>query len=204
MSGKRNTGIWITNAKALVQQHLISTGGAKPGMDLVATKWVGIEGTSIIAKEKEAELSGVFPPDFLETAKAFDQYLSVLPEGRIAAAHGAAAMHDVTEGGISGALWEMAESSGVGIEVEAKDIPIRQETIEIAEHYGINPYGLISSGCMLIATTDGTGLIKKLSDAAIPAAVIGKATEGKDRILHMDGITRYLEPPKTDELYKVL
>ncbi len=196
--------ISVTGVAKVKKGRLISTGGAKPGMDLIATKWVGIEGTSIIAKEKEAELLDAFPKGFLDEAKGFDRYLSVLPEGRIAALHGASAMHDVTEGGIFGALWEMAESSGVGVEVDSKAIPIRQETVEITEHFGINPYGLISSGCMLIATMDGTGLIKKLADAGIPASIIGKVTEGRDRLLHMDGITRYLEPPKTDELYKVL
>ncbi len=196
--------ISVTGVAKVKKGRLISTGKARPGMDLIATKWIGIEGTSIIAKEREAELQAIFPRDFLEKAKDFDRYLSVLSEGRIAAAHGAAAMHDVTEGGILGALWEMAESSGVGIEVHAKAIPIRQETVEIAEHYGINPYGLISSGCMLIATTDGTGLVDKLANAGICASIIGKVTEGNDRVLHMDGVVRYLEPPKTDELYKVL
>lgn len=59
-------------------------------------------------------------------------------------------MHDVTEGGIFGALWEMAEASGVGLDIDLKKIPIRQETIEICEVYDINPYLLISSGAMLI------------------------------------------------------
>ena len=39
---------------------LISTGGAKPGMDILVTKWIGIEGTSIIAKEKKRSLTKIF------------------------------------------------------------------------------------------------------------------------------------------------
>ena len=56
------------------------------------------------------------------------------------------AMHDVTEGGIYGALWELAEASGVGLEIDLKAIPIRQETVEVCEQFHLNPYQLISSG----------------------------------------------------------
>lgn len=48
---------------------LISTGGAKPGMDILVTKWIGIEGTSIIAKEKEKDLLTRFSAPFIENAK---------------------------------------------------------------------------------------------------------------------------------------
>lgn len=72
---------------------------------------------------------------------------------------GVSAMHDVTEGGIFGALWEMAEASGVGLCVDLKKIPIRQETIEICEFFNLNPYQLISSGSMLIGTDHGSQLV---------------------------------------------
>ena len=184
--------------------HLITTGGARPGMDILVTKWIGIEGTSIIAKEKKEELCSHFPRQLVETAAGLDQYLSVLPEAAVAVKSGVAAMHDVTEGGIFGALWEMAEASGVGLEIDLKKIPVRQESIEICEYFGINPYELISSGSMLIAASDGNMLVRNLEKEGIPAAVVGKAMEGNDRILINDGEVRFLEPPKTDELYKVL
>ncbi len=183
---------------------LISTAGARPGMDILVTKWIGIEGTSILAKEREAELLTRFSAAFVEQAKKFDAYLSVLPEAGIASEAGVCAMHDVTEGGIFGALWEMAEASGVGLEIDLKKIPIRQETVEVCEFFGINPYKLISSGCMLMAAVDGNTLVRELGKAGIPATVIGKAVEGNDRILWNDDEKRFLEPPKTDELYEVM
>ena len=182
---------------------LISTAGAKPGMDIVVTKWIGIEGTSIIAKEKEEQLLTRFSAPFIEKAKALDVYISVLSEAAVAVLSGVSAMHDVTEGGIFGALWEMAEASGVGLEIDIKSIPIRQETVEICEFFDINPYQLISSGCMLMAAADGNHLVRELKKAGIPAAVIGKATEGNDRVLLNGEERRFLEPPKTDELYRV-
>ena len=183
---------------------LISTGGAKPGMDILVTKWIGIEGTSIIAKEKEKDLLTRFSAPFIENAKKLDVYLSVLSEAAVAARSGVSAMHDITEGGIFGALWEMAEASGVGLEIDLKKIPVRQETIEICEFFGINPYELISSGSMLMAAADGNLLVNELKKAGIPATIIGKATAGNDRVLLNEDERRFLEPPKTDELYKVV
>ena len=159
---------------------LISTGGAKPGMDIIATKWIGLEGTAIIAHEKEEELCTHFSRHFVEQAQALDRYLSVMPE------------------------WEMAEASGVGLEIDLKKIPLRQETVEVCEFFHINLYELISSGCMLMAAADGNELIRRLKENGIEATVIGKATAGNDRVLMNEDERRFLEPPKTDELYKVI
>ena len=179
---------------------LVSTAGAKPGDDILVSKWIGLEGTSIIAKEKEQELAGRYPMHFIQKAQEFDQYLSVLPEAAAAVRMGVSAMHDVTEG----ALWELAESSGIGLEIDWKKIPVKQETIEVCEFFGINPYELISSGCMLMAAPDGNALTRELEKEGIHAVIIGKATEGNDRVLLNEEEKRFLEPPKTDELYKVV
>ncbi len=183
---------------------LVSTAGAKPGDDILVSKWIGLEGTSIIAKEKEQELAGRYPMQLIRKAREFDRYLSVLPEAAIAVRLGVSAMHDVTEGGIFGALWELAESSGIGLEIDWKKIPVKQETIEVCEFFGINPYELISSGCMLMAAPDGNALVRELEKEGIHAVIIGKATDGNDRVLLNEEERRFLEPPKTDELYKVV
>ncbi len=156
--------------ESFVETALVSTSGAKPGQDILVTKWIGVEGTSIIAKEKKEELLKRFPESFVETAAGFDQYLSVLPESRIAAEHGVSAMHDVTEGGIYGALWEVAEASGIGLEIDLKAIPVRQETIEICEYFELNPYYLISSGIYgaLWEVAEASGIGLEIDLKAIP------------------------------------
>lgn len=196
--------ISVTGVAKVKEGGLISTASAEPDMDILVTKWIGIEGTAILAKEREAELSTRYAKPFIESAKAFDRYLSVLPEAATAVKSGVTAMHDITEGGVFGALWELAEASGVGLEIDLKKIPLKQETVEICEYFGISPYELISSGSMLMAAKDGNRLVMELQKAGIPAVIIGKATAGNDRILRNEDETRYLEPPKTDELYKVL
>lgn len=194
----------VTGVGKAKKGTLISTAGVRPGMDIVVSKWIGIEGTAILAKEKEKELLSKYSTTFIDRAKDLDAYISVLSEAAVAVRSGVSAMHDVTEGGIFGALWEMAEASGVGLEIDLKKIPVRQETVEICEFFGLNPYELISSGCMLMAAADGHLLVHELEKAGIPASVIGKATDGNDRVLYNEEEKRFLEPPKPDELYKVV
>ena len=196
--------ISVTGVGKIKKDHLTTLKGIEADQDLVVTKWIGLEATTIIAKEKEAELAARFSPKLIRTAKEFDQYLSVIPESRIAVEHGISAMHDITEGGIFGALWEMASGADLGVEIDLKKIPIRQETVEVCEFFNVNPYLIMSSGSMLIATKDGNGLVRRLEAAGIHAAVIGRTNNSNDRIIRNGEDVRYLDKPQTDELYKVI
>lgn len=198
------TLVSVTGVGRIAPGEMVTTSGLKPGQDLVVTKWIGLEGTSILAAEKEKELLAKLPAELVETARAFGKLLSVVPDGRVAMEIGVSAMHDVTEGGIFGALWEMAAASGVGLEVDLRKIPIRQETIEVCEVFDINPYMLISSGAMLIGTDHGSQLVEALKRAGIHGAVVGRATKGNDRVIINGEERRFLEPPKTDELFRAM
>lgn len=200
----RQTLVSVTGVGKIKKDRMIKTGGLKPGQELVLTKWVGLEGSAILAAEYEEELKKKLKPELVDTAKDFVTLLSVLRESKEAMEIGVSTMHDVTEGGVFGALWEVAAASGVGIEVDLKKIPIRQETIEICEVFDINPYMLISSGSMLIGTDHGGRLVEKLKAAGIHSAVIGYATDGNDRVICNGDERRFLEPPKTDELFRAL
>ena len=194
----------VTGIGKIKKENLKSVSDIKPGQDLVLTKWIGLEATAVIAREKEAELLKRFSLAFVEDAKNFEQYLSVLPEAQIAVEAGAAAMHDLRTGGVFGALWEMASGGGIGLEVDLRSIPVRQETVEICEAFGLNPYQITSSGSLLIAVENGNHLVRALSQTGIHGAVIGKTTEGRERILKNQGEVRYLDKPQPDELYKIL
>lgn len=194
----------ITGIGKVKKDKMIKTGGAKPGQDVVVTKWIGLEGSSILAKEREEELLQKYPKYLVDEAKAYSQMLSVIPEAAIAVKSNVSAMHDITEGGVFGALWEMAESAGVGLNIELKKIPIKQATVEICNHFDVNPYEMMSSGSMMIITDNGHDLVDQLMAAGINAAVIGKTTEGNDRTITNGEETRFLEPPKADELYRAL
>ena len=194
----------VTGVGKCKKGAVITCGGARPGMDLVATKQIALEGTLIITREREEELRGVLPASIIDRILGFSDMLSVRREGEIGAAVGVAAMHDVTEGGIYGALWEMAEASGVGVEVDISRIPIRQETIEVCEYFDIDPYKLISSGCMLVACEDGEAYVSALREAGIAGSVIGRVTSGNDRVVITGDVRRFLTPPGADEFHRVI
>ena len=126
--------------------------------------------------------------------------LSVGKESEIAFAHGATAMHDATEGGILGAVWEVAECSGLGVDVYVEAIPVKEETKKICKAMGIDYLGLISSGTMIIAADNGGELVEKLKAEGIEAAVIGKLTDGGKYML-LNGMRLPLSQPKSDALY---
>lgn len=196
--------ITVTGVGKAKKDDYITTNGAKVGQDIVISKWIGLEGTSILAKEKEEELLARFTSSFIEGAKNFDHYISIVPEAAIAKKFCVSAMHDITEGGVFGALWEVAESANVGLEVDIKKIPIKQETVEVCEFFGLNPYCLISSGSLIMVTDNGHDLVRELENIGINSCVIGKITAGNDKLIINNGEKRYLESPKSDELYKAL
>lgn len=196
--------ISVTGVGKVKKEHAVTCKNIKPGMDILVTKWIGLEGTAILAKEKAAELSTRFSIPFIDKAKSYWQYIPIWSEAAVAIKSGAGAMHDISEGGIFGALWEMAQTAGVGLEIELKKIPIRQETVEICEFFDINPYKLISGGSMLLAAEDGKPLQEALMEAGIPAVIIGKTTAGNDRVLLSGEERRFLETTQTDEIHKVI
>lgn len=182
----------------------VSRGLPAAGQAVVMTKWMGLEGTAVLAQEREAELLERYPFSITTAAKGFEKYLPILPEAATALKSGATAMHDMRNGGVFGGLYELAGRLGVGLSIDLKKIPVKQETIEICEFFDLNPYGLLSGGSLLIVAEDGDGMVKALQEAGIPAAVIGRTTDNNDKVLHNGEEIRFLEPARPDEIGKVI
>lgn len=180
---------------------------AQAGMDVVVSKWIGLQGTGRIAQTKKEELEKRLPARMVKEAGAYSRYLSVHDEARIAMEHGVCAMHDISGGGIFRAVWELAEAAETGIRVDLKKIPVKQETIEICEIFGLNPYELLSGGAMLFVTEHGEALVDRLAQAGILGTVIGRLTDNHDRIIVTKGEDgeeiRFLDRPRTDEIDKI-
>ena len=183
---------------------VISAAGARPGDTVVLTKSAGVEGTAILATDLGDRLRLRLDDAVIERARAFLGRISVVPEGLAAARAGASAMHDVTEGGVLGGAWELAEASGIGIEVRAEAVPVAPETQAVCEVLGLDPLRLISSGAMLIAAPDPDAMIAVLRDGAIPAAVIGTMTAHLRTLQQPGGEAQPLLPPGRDELWRAL
>ena len=167
-----------------------------PGQEIVMTKWIGISETAFLAQEKEEELLTRYPLFFIKSAQNLEQYYSIIPEAATAVKSGVTAMHDVAGGGIFGALWELGERFGVGLQVDIKKIPIKQETVEVCEFFGYNPYEIRSDGALLMVTSEGNALIERLAQEGVSAGVIGMIMDGNDKVILNDDEKRFLEPPR--------
>ena len=196
--------VTITGVGKIQKNTILYPQNVKPGQDIVLSKWIGLEGTWILAKEHKEEILTKYPEQFIRETLEYDALLSIIPEAATAIKSGVTAMHDVTESGIFGALWEVAESAGVGLTVDLKKIPIKQETVEICEFFGLNPYELVSGGALIMVSDKGQNLADALRREKIPATVIGTITDSKDRLILNEDEKRFLERPKADEIYKVM
>lgn len=181
----------------------------KPGDYILMTKTAGLEGTGIIAGDFAQELNGVLTPDELEHAKSLLDDVSVVKEGVIAGRIGTCGMHDVTEGGILGAVWEMCHIAGLGCRVREASIPVDPVTLKIAARYGIDHLRLISSGCMLIMVSPDKkdAIISAITEAGIAVSCIGQIVPAAEDLMleRSDGSgLQKIAPPAADELYKVV
>ena len=214
-----NRFVVTTTAYGLSDQSTpVVLGKAQVGDTLLMTKYAALEGTLLAVTKKEEELCDVVSPDSIATAKTFSAYLSVMEDGVLAASctentirglqnHRMSSavhlMHDVTEGGILGAAYEMAQFSGVGVEVVPHDILLHQASKEILMALSMNPYRTISSGSMLISTGKPDDVIRKLLDHSIPCCKIGQFIEKGYFEVAQDGSKTEMMPPEADEIYRL-
>jgi hydrogenase expression/formation protein HypE len=190
------------------KDRLITSGGARPGDLVVMTKTAGIEGTSILAAEKAAELRSHLNESLRQAALRLRHTpgISVVKEALLAAEHGATAMHDPTEGGLAMGLYELATASGVGLTLDLDAIPILSVTQTICRFFNLNPLGLISSGTLLLTIPpDRWSVLRDTFQAQhIAAQVIGTARQESGIIAFTDGKPTPFTYSETDELAKVL
>jgi len=181
----------------------VTTSGAKIGDDIIVTKSLCLEGTSILANEYSKRAAQVLSPKELLDAVNYIDLISVVQEGIEAGKIGANSMHDITEGGVLGALWEMAKASNTGFRVYEEKMPITDISRKLCVHFKIDPLKFISSGSMLITAENGEEFIKLLKAQGIKATIIGKITEGKGILVNKDRIQNEVCPPERDELFSV-
>jgi len=156
----------------------VTTSGARVGDVLILTKGIAVEGTAIIAREKEDELRDVLPDAELRRCADFLHVpgISVVREARLALEVGGVhALHDPTEGGIATGLWEMAQAARVGLTIDEDQLPLLSECDTLCRHFGLDPLGLIASGSLLIAAAKdrASAIVGRLSEESIPATKIG-------------------------------
>ena len=187
----------------------VTAGGAKHGDKLILTKSVGIEGTAILAADREEQLKKALKPAMLRNAKKFYDNISVVKDAVAAFKTGAVhAMHDPTEGGLAGGIHEMADASNLGVKIYEEKIRIAPETVRICDFFRIDPLQLIASGSLLIAAKRNSAdkVVKVLEKNQIAAAVIGEFVSSPEKrfIIRKRGGSEELVRPVSDHLWLAL
>lgn len=189
--------------KAMEALRAEVTGLLKEGDDLVIIGDIALAGTALIVKKENEFLRQFFSEGFLWDAwrspSLYGASKNITAQQYVMEMD---AFYHLGTGGVLAGLWKVAEASEMGLFADLRKIPVRQETIEICERFDLNPYKLFSEGSILVGTLKGEELVQYCSDQGIPAAVIGKAVKGNDRILRSGENVRYLERPSQDEITK--
>jgi len=157
---------------------LLDKRNLRPGDRILLTKQVAVEGTAILAEEFNERLAARgIDRETLEACKGYLDKLSILPEAELAGEHpGTAALHDVTEGGLASALFELSCAAGYRLQIEMDKIPVFENTRALCRALDLDPLGLIGSGSLLIAcrADHRADLCRQLENASIEVACIGE------------------------------
>ena len=166
------------------------------GMDIVMCGQTGVGGTLQLYYDNQKELFERYSESYLRPVERMEELILLGRQVDIALEHGSVYAHDISRGGVFAALWELGDALKCGLEVCHDDIPILQETIEICEHTGDNPYMIDGCGAALFVVPDGEHLADKLYEAGYEASVIGHLTENSDRVVVHDEERGFLTPPR--------
>ncbi len=187
----------------------VTAANAKAGDSLILTKSAGIEGTAILASDRQKALGKIMTPVELRKAREFYRQISVVKDALTACKVGGVhAMHDPTEGGLAGGIHEMADASHLGVTIFEDKIPVLPETSKICDFFQIDKLQLISSGALLVSAKKESAvkIVKEFGKKQINASIIGELTENsKDRVLVTgEGKAESLPKPTSDHLWIAL
>ncbi len=185
----------------------VTPAGAKPGDDVILTKGPAIETAGILAVIREKELLENYPTLLVERANALCKQMTVVEDALTAAEVGVSSMHDATEGGVIGGLFEIANASCVGMEIEESSFVYPEEVRMVCEAFNLDPASSIAEGSLLITASpvNSEEILRKLKFENIASSIIGKVTDCPEKRImkRLDGRTVHLEIPKQDHFWPV-
>jgi len=190
----------------------ITTEMARPGDSIIITKTVALEAASIFSQLFPEYIEKNLGSTVLQKGKNLFYSMSTVEDSIICSRFGTGpdrvtSMHDATEGGILGALFEIAYASGNGLIVHENKIPVFDEVKEICELFGMNPLTSISEGTLVITVNEkrAEDLLEVLRSKNVPAVIAGKIVD-KSEGIRMDGGAGLVElgPPGKDDFWKAI
>ena len=181
---------------------------AKPGDTVIVTKGAAIEATGLFAATWPHRIKKILGDEIFKKADQLFYQMSVVKDAQIARQvglreKGITSMHDATEGGVIGGLYEIAKASNVGMDINKADIILKEEVKAICDHYNMDPYISISEGTLIatVKSEKAKEYIDKLSDNGIEASVVGEITEKKDILIYDGGKVEEITHPHTDPFW---
>ncbi len=168
----------------------------KAGQEVVLCGPIARYETQKLAYRNKEQLLERFSPSFLDKMYAWENITDISQMIKVCRKAGVLAVHDLSESGIFGGLWELACSHNMGIEADISKILIKQETVEMGEFFGVNPYEMPSVGNVLAVTDEGSVLVQMLEQEGIRGAVIGRLIQGNDKYVICHEEKRFLTPPR--------
>lgn len=184
----------------------VTPSDAKPGNDVILTKGPAIETAGILSVLCEKELLEKYPSSLVEKAKVLCKQMTVVKDALTAMeAGGITAMHDATEGGVIGGLFEIANASQVGMEIDESLFIYPEEVKMVCEAFNIDPVSAIAEGSLLITVQPPYSgrVLERLKGVSIDASLVGKVTkDSKKRIMRrLDGSIIPLSIPQQDPFW---
>jgi hydrogenase maturation factor len=182
---------------------------AKVGDKVIVTKGAAIEATGIFAVAFKDRIEEYFGKDFAQKAEKIFYQMSVVEDALTAVEvgtrkDGVSAMHDATECGIWGGLYELAKASNVGMRIEKDKIIVLDEVEKICSKFGMDPYSSISEGTLIITCKEAKAglVVEKLKNKNIRSSIVGDVTSEEKGILLVEkNREKHLEHPRVDPFW---
>lgn len=186
----------------------ITSAGARPGDDVLLTKGPAIETAALLSVLREQELRANHPAWLVKAAQDLCWQMSVVADAALAREAGeVTAMHDATEGGVLGGLFEIAEASNTGMVIDEAQIIYPKEVRMVCEQFNLDPLASIAEGALLLTAdpSSSDAIVDHLTRSGIPVSVIGKVTgnPAERMIRRIDGTIEQLRIPEQDPFWPV-
>lgn len=184
------------------EEELTPASAARPGDRLVITKGPAVEATAILALQAGESLEKSLGTEIVSRAKRMFYDMTVVPDALVCRKY-ARAMHDATEGGLLGGIYEMAEASGIGVAVYEKAIVLSEPVRQVCGIFNIDPLIAISEGTLVAAVPPEriADLKRAALVARLPLFEIGEFTERARVFVRENGTEEPLLPVKEDPFW---
>ena len=192
------------------KDEYVTPGLAKAGDKLIVTKGPAIEATGLFAATFPHLIEREFGAEFNQRAQQVFYKMSAVEDAMTAVSvgvreNGVTAMHDATECGVWGGLYEIAQAAGLGVRIEKENIIIEGCVTEICDYFGIDPYASISEGTLIITCSEHKAeeVVSALTHKGIKSSIIGELTKPeKGMVLVEGGKEKQLEHPIVDPFWR--